>query len=334
MAQHGFYDRVLRTKVTGRAFIPHNRSTIIAANHASHLDMGLVKYALGSYGEKMVSLAAQDYFFEGNKYRKAFFENFTNLAPMPRGSSLRQALRQAGELIEQGKTVLIFPEGTRSTDGQVHEFKSAVGHLARHHNIDILPIYLGGTHRALPKGTTLPKHREVEARIGAPLEALEMQRLTEGLSAAEASRIITRLAHRAVLLLSQGKILDTRELSAQQVRESLPPPEPESLEPVFRELEQRFKAGSVGQPLSFYFSLGDSERWTVRVTDESCEVVPGKVASPADCVLKTTPDMFTRIVRERYTPSPAEFMSGTVKSNNIQLLFTFQKVFQLESAGS
>jgi long-chain acyl-CoA synthetase len=334
MAQHGFYDRVLRTKVTGRAFIPHNRNTIIAANHASHLDMGLVKYALGSYGEKMVSLAAQDYFFEGNKYRKAFFENFTNLAPMPRGSSLRQALRQAGDLIEQGKTVLIFPEGTRSTDGQVHEFKSAVGHLAKHHNIDILPIFLGGTHRALPKGATVPKHREVEARIGAPLEAREMQRLTEGLSAAEASRIITRLAHRAVVLLSQGKILDTRELSPEQVRESLPPPEPESLEPVFRELEQRFKAGSVGQPISFYFSLGDSERWTVRVTDESCEVVPGKVASPADCVLKTTPDMFTRIVRERYTPSPAEFMSGTVKSNNIQLLFTFQKVFQLESAGS
>ncbi len=332
MAQHGFYDRVLRTKVSGRAFIPHNRNTIIAANHASHLDMGLVKYALGSYGEKMVSLAAQDYFFEGNKYRKAFFENFTNLAPMPRGNSLRQALRQAGELIEHGKTVLIFPEGTRSTDGQVHEFKSAVGHLAKHHNIDILPIWLGGTHRALPKGATVPKHREVEARIGAPLEAREMQRLTAGLSAAEASRIITRLAHRAVVLLSQGNVLDTRELTAEQVRESLPPPEPESLEPVFRELEQRFKAGSVGQPISFYFSLGDNERWTVKVTDESCEVVPGKIASPADCVLKTTPDMFTRIVRERYTPSPAEFMSGTVKSNNIQLLFTFQKVFQLESA--
>jgi long-chain acyl-CoA synthetase len=333
MAQHGFYDRVLRTKVSGRSFIPHNRNTIIAANHASHLDMGLVKYALGSYGQKMVSLAAQDYFFEGNKYRKAFFENFTNLAPMPRGSSLRQALRQAGDLLECGKTVLIFPEGTRSTDGQVHEFKSAVGHLALHHKVDILPIWLGGTHRALPKGSTVPKNREVEARIGAPLEAREMARLTAGLSTAEASRIITRLAHRAVVLLSQGKVLDTRELNAEEVRESLPPPEPEGLEPVFRELEQRFKAGSVEQPISFYFSLGDSERWTVRVTDKNCEVVNGKVASPADCVLKTTPDMFTRIVREKYTPSPAEFMSGTVKSNNIQLLFTFQKVFQLESAG-
>ena len=334
MAQHGFYDRVLQTKVTGRAFVPHNRNTIIAANHASHLDMGLVKYALGSYGDKMVSLAAQDYFFEGNKYRKAFFENFTNLAPMPRGSSLRQALRQAGDLLENGETVLIFPEGTRSTDGQVHEFKSAVGHLALHHKVDILPIWLGGTHRALPKGATVPKDRRVEARIGAPLEVREMQRLTAGLSTAEASRIITRLAQRAVVMLSQGAVLDTRELKADEVRESLPPPEPESLEPIFRELEQRFKAGSVGQPISFYFSLGDSERWTVRVTDQSCEVVNGKVAAPADCVLKTTPDMFTRIVRERYTPSPAEFMSGTVKSNNIQLLFTFQKVFQLETAGS
>jgi len=334
MAQHGFYDRVLQTKVTGRAFIPHNRNTIIAANHASHLDMGLVKYALGSYGDKMVSLAAQDYFFEGNKYRKAFFENFTNLAPMPRGSSLRQALRQAGDLLENGETVLIFPEGTRSTDGQVHEFKSAVGHLALHHKVDILPIWLGGTHRSLPKGATVPRNRDVEARIGAPLEVREMQRLTAGLSTAEASRIITRLAQRAVVLLSQGKILDTRELKAEEVREALPEPEPESLEPIFRELEQRFKAGSVGQPISFYFSLGDTERWTVRVTDQACEVVNGKVAAPADCVLKTTPDMFTRIVRERYTPSPAEFMSGTVKSNNIQLLFTFQKVFQLESAGS
>jgi long-chain acyl-CoA synthetase len=333
-AQHGFYERVLNTKVTGRAFIPHNRNTIIAANHASHLDMGLVKYALGTYGQKMVSLAAQDYFFEGNKYRKAFFENFTNLAPMPRGSSLRQALRQAGDLLEQGKTVLIFPEGTRSTDGQVHEFKSAVGHLAMHHHVDILPVYLGGTHRAFPKGATLPRSRDVEARIGAPIEVREMQRLTAGLSPAEASRVVTRLAQRAVMMLSQGKVLETRELQPEEVRESLTPPEPEGLEPVFRELEQRFKAGSVDQPISFYFSLGDTERWTVRVSDKNCEVVAGKVNSPADCVLKTTPDIFTRIVRERYTPSPSEFMSGAVKSNNIQLLFTFQKVFQLESAGS
>ncbi len=168
-AQMGFYDRVLRTTVTGRAFIPHNRNTLIAANHASHLDMGLVKFALGSYGQGMVSLAAQDYFFEGNRWRKAYFENLTNLVPMSRAGSLRQSLRQAGELVDGGKTVLIFPEGTRSSDGSIHEFKPAVGYLALTHGIDVLPIYLGGTHAALPKGASTLKRRDVCARIGPPL---------------------------------------------------------------------------------------------------------------------------------------------------------------------
>jgi long-chain acyl-CoA synthetase len=113
-----------------------------------------------------------------------------------------------------------------------------------------------------------------------------------------------------------------------QVQKPLEP----SLEPVFRELHSRFKPGSVEQPVSFYFSLGESERWSVRITETSCEVKAGKVEIPADCVLKTSKDMFTRIVRERYTPSPAEFMAGAIKSNNIALLFTFQKAFQLQNS--
>ncbi|HEY5376723.1 MAG TPA: AMP-binding protein [Polyangiaceae bacterium] len=333
-AQMGFYDTVLRTKVTGRAFIPHNRSTIIAANHASHLDMGLVKYALGSYGEDLASLAAQDYFFEGNRFRKAYFENFTNLVPMTRSGSLRQALRQAGDLLEQGKTVLIFPEGTRSSDGEIHEFKASLGHLALHHNKDIVPVYLGGTHAALPKGSTVPRQREVEARIGLPLLASELKRLTHGLAMSEASRVVAKLAERAVSELSKGRVLKLEDLQPKDV--VAPPPVilDRTLAPVFQELQTRFVAGSVEKPVSFYFSLGDTERWSVRITQDSCEVINGKALSPADCVLKTSPAMFTRIVREKYTPSPAEFVAGAVKSNNIQLLFTFQKAFQLSGTGN
>jgi long-chain acyl-CoA synthetase len=330
-AQYGFYDRVLRTRVSGRAFVPHNRNVIVAANHASHLDMGLVKYALGSYGKNIVSLAAQDYFFEGPRWRKAYFENLTNLVPMTRTGSLRQALRQAGDLIDQGKTLLIFPEGTRSVDGRVHEFKPAVGYLALHHGVDVLPVYLGGTFQALPKGATVVRGREVEARIGPPLLASDLERLTAGMPRAEAARVIGRLVERAVVALSRGEVLELARLDPSELALA-PPPEPPSLAPVFRELESRFVAGSVETPISFYFALGDSERWSVRITQDSCEVKPGKVSNAADCVLKTTPDMFTRIVREKYTPSPAEFMSGTVKSNNIALLFTFQKAFQLASS--
>lgn len=329
VAQHSFYDRVLSTTVTGRAFIPYNKNTLVAANHQSHLDMGLVKYALGSYGKDLVSLAAQDYFFEGNRWRKAYFENFTNLVPMPRGNSLRQALRQAGGLLEAGKTVLIFPEGTRSPDGQLGEFKSAVGHLALHHKIDILPVWLGGTHAALPKGASVPRRRDVTARIGPPLRYEELKRLTQGMRMTDASRAVARLTEKAVRALSTGGVFDTRDLSPDDMRlvSELPP---ETLEPVFEELKGRFVAGSVKQPVSYYFSLGDSERWTVRITPELCEVYPGKVINQADCVLKTSPDIFTRIVRESYTPSPQEFISGMVKSNNVGLLLTFQKAFQLQ----
>ncbi|MEL6281062.1 MAG: phosphopantetheine-binding protein, partial [Pseudomonadota bacterium] len=57
--QEGIYGRGLRAKVYGRSNIPANRPTIVVSNHCSHLDMGLVKYSLGSYGKKLVGLAAK-----------------------------------------------------------------------------------------------------------------------------------------------------------------------------------------------------------------------------------------------------------------------------------
>ena len=328
--QMGFYRSVMHTTVTGRAFIPQNRNVLVAANHASHLDMGLVKYGLGEYGQGMISLAAQDYFFESGKWRKAYFENLTNLVPISRTGSLRQSLRRAGALIDEGQVVLMFPEGTRSPDGAIHEFKAALGHLALQHHVDILPVWLGGTHSALPKGASVIKSRSLRVRIGPPLEQKELERLTKGMGMSDAARAVARLAQRAVRALSRGEVLDTRKLAPEDLVDA---DEEQSMGELFRELENRFVAGSVTDPVSFYFALGKRERWTVTVTKDACRVVPGKVQDTVDCVLKTSPAMFTRIVREAYTPTPGEFMAGTVKSNNIGLLMTFQKVFQLDGEG-
>jgi long-chain acyl-CoA synthetase len=325
-AQHGFYDRVLKAEISGRGHVPYNRNVMVVANHASHLDMGLVKYALGSFGKNLASLAAQDYFFEGNRWRRAYFENLTHLVPVDRGGSLRDSLRQAGALLDAGRTVLVFPEATRGRDDQVREFRPAVGHLALEHGVDILPVWLGNTHAALPKGARWLRRRDVMARIGPVLEILQLRRLTDALPPGEASRVVANLAERAVRELSQGRVLDLTLLEPTVVHEQV---RAETLTEVFEELRDRFQVGSVEQPVSYYFSLGNGQRWTVKIDRDSCEVLPGKVASPADCVLKTSPAMFTRIVREAYTPTPAEFMAGTVKSNNISLLLTFQKAFQL-----
>ena len=328
--QMGFYGKVMAPRVYGRAYIPHNRNTIVVSNHTSHLDMGFVKYALGTYGEGLVSLAAQDYFFEKNRLRKAYFENFTNLAPFDRQGGLRQALRQAGLIIEQGKTVLIFPEGTRSSDGSIQEFKSVIGYLSLHHEVDILPVYLGGTYEALPKGRTLPTKREITARIGPPLQVADLRRLTAGMKHLAASKKVSDLAHQAVIALRDGGVLDIGAISAERLAQQAPPEHP--LVKLFRELTSKFVPGRATAPITYYFTLGngDDAKWTLFVDATSCKAQRGKPeGGQADCVLKTTPEIFTKIVREAYQPTPMEFMTGLIKSNDISLLQTFQKVFAL-----
>ncbi|MCA1850792.1 MAG: 1-acyl-sn-glycerol-3-phosphate acyltransferase, partial [Acidobacteria bacterium] len=102
---------------------------MVAANHTSHLDMGLVKIALGEQGRDMVALAAADYFFD-NKYKRAYMDNFTNLVPIERSGSLRKSLRHARSFLDRGYTALIFPEGTRSVTGVMADFKPVIGFLA------------------------------------------------------------------------------------------------------------------------------------------------------------------------------------------------------------
>ena len=322
-----FYGEVMKPRVFGRAHVPHNRNVIVVANHTSHLDMGFVRHALGKYGEDIVSLAAQDYFFESG-VKRAFFENLTSLKAIDRKASLRQAIRQAGEVIERGKTVLLFPEGTRSA-GTVQEFKPLVGHLALVHGVDILPVYLGGTHAAMPKGAVLPTHREILARIGPPLCMADLRRLTAGMSPGDAAREVARIAREAVLALSEGLVLD---LSTAERREQLAPEREHPLVKLFGELESKFRPGEVDKTVSYYVSLGNDEqaKWTVRVDGKACQVRPGKPDGQADCVLKTSPELFARIVRESYVPSPADFLSGAFKSNDVALLVTFQKVFRLD----
>jgi long-chain acyl-CoA synthetase len=160
------YERVLETNIYGQTQVPPFGGYIVAANHASHLDTGLVKFALGEQGEALVALAAKDYFFD-DPVRRMYFENFTNLVPMERHGSLRESLRLAGDVIRDGYILLIFPEGTRSDTGVMSDFKPSLGYLAMTNKCGILPMYLSGTHEAMPKGRYLPKRGErVASYIG------------------------------------------------------------------------------------------------------------------------------------------------------------------------
>lgn len=208
--QREAYRTIFDARVTGRSNIPHNRNTIVVANHTSHLDTGLVKFALGAYGKDLRPLAAKDYFFEGARAKVAFFEHFTNLVPIDRETGSGLAFEQAKAVVTRGHTALIFPEGTRREDGTLGGFKPLVARLALATGVDVLPVWMKGNFEALPRGVHVPNlnARHLEAHIGPPLEAREMARLVAHLPNVQGARAATEIIRAAIVALSEGRMLE------------------------------------------------------------------------------------------------------------------------------
>jgi long-chain acyl-CoA synthetase len=203
MAQRLFYRRLLTTEVKGASHIPQHTHFLVAANHASHLDMGVVKVALGEAGRDLASLAAADYFFS-NKLRRAYFANFTNLVPMERAGSIRKSMEVAERVLRRGRSMVVFPEGTRSLTGEMAEFLPSLGYLALRAEVGILPAHVGGTYESMPKGAALPRKRELTVAFGPFLSTELLKEITAGLAHQEAWRLIAQLTQRIVENLRDG----------------------------------------------------------------------------------------------------------------------------------
>ena len=198
------FDSWLKPRILGRGNIPANRNFIVVANHASHLDFGLVSHALGASGRELVVLAAKDYFFNTGLRRFAA-RNFTRLIPFDRERAQLESLDQALTELAAGRSVLMFPEGTRSPDGAIHEFKSGAGYLALHAGCDVLPIHLSGTFEVLGKGRLLPRRAPVEVRIGRVMPIADLRMVAQDAEGAGAYRKLADCMRQAVIGLAQGR---------------------------------------------------------------------------------------------------------------------------------
>jgi putative sterol carrier protein len=96
---------------------------------------------------------------------------------------------------------------------------------------------------------------------------------------------------------------------------------------VFERLPKLFEKGNVKQDRTFYFSLGDEEKWTVTLTKDKCTVKEGKTED-ADCFFKASEKMFLDVWSGNYTPGVKDFMTGAIKSNNPMLLKEFVGAFR------
>ncbi len=159
-----------RYAVTGREHLPGEQPFVLVANHSSHLDAIALLSALPLRSiQKTYPAAAKDYFFT-TLPKVAFSAIVVNAMPFDRKGNPRESLDLCRALLATPRHALIlFPEGTRSTSGEIAPFKPGIGFLIAGTNIPVVPCYLDGAYRAWPKGAWIPRPRKLTVRMGEPL---------------------------------------------------------------------------------------------------------------------------------------------------------------------
>ena len=99
------------------------------------------------------------------------------------------------------------------------------------------------------------------------------------------------------------------------------------VEKIFKKLPKLFQKGNVKTPRTFYFSLGDDEKWTVFLSKDKCEIKPGKPDKDADCFFKASKKMFLEVWNGKHVPTATDFLLGRIKSNQPMMLKEFVAAF-------
>ena len=143
-------------RVEGRDVLEVLRPPVVlVANHSSHLDAPLVLTSLPPrWRERTAVGAAADYFFDV-WWRAAATALIFNAFPVERAGA-RRSTRLARDLIGEGWNVVVFPEGTRSKDGWVGEFRLGAARLAVENGIPAVPVAIRGSYQAMPRGRGWP----------------------------------------------------------------------------------------------------------------------------------------------------------------------------------
>lgn len=156
-------------KVVGRENIPDEGGALIASNHLSYLDPPI----LGAASKRELFYMARDTLFRPKPVGD--FLRYMNAFPVRRDKPDRRALKTAIELLESGKLVLVFPEGTRSYDGTLGKPHLGVGFIVYHSTVPVIPACISGTEKALPRGGVLIKRAQISVHFGQPMDMRELR---------------------------------------------------------------------------------------------------------------------------------------------------------------
>jgi len=173
-------------RVTGRENLRCVRGPLLViSNHVADVDVGFIQTALparirhklatATGGEALEKLRSPDpervwlrriY----NRVQWTFGVALLNLFPLPRQSGFRKSFAYAGEAVDRGYSVLVFPEGRHTEDGKLRPFRTGVGLLANNLRIPILPMRIDGLFEIKNAGKKFAAPGKIQVRIGKPMQ--------------------------------------------------------------------------------------------------------------------------------------------------------------------
>lgn len=150
-----------RLRVYGYKHVPDTGGLILASNHASFLDPPVIGVATRN---RIVRFMARDTLFE-HRVLGWLYHRF-GVVPLARERGDVGAIKSAIRLLKQGHCVSLFPEGTRSTDGNLQDAKGGIGFLIHKAGVPVVPIYIQGSYEAWPKGARKMRSHPLTVRFG------------------------------------------------------------------------------------------------------------------------------------------------------------------------
>ena len=178
---------------------------LLCSNHSSHADSAVLMTASGRGFRTFALLGASDYFFKSRNKRwmVAPLMNVIPIERRPGPKSLNSSLEICRQFLQQtGGGLILYPEGTRSADGHMQPFKAGAGLFATELGVPLVPAYVDGTHRILPKGTILPRSSPVTVRFGEALSLAKLPGAEESIR--HQRRTVVDQLYRTISSLSDG----------------------------------------------------------------------------------------------------------------------------------
>jgi len=163
-----------RVRAEGLEHLPQDRQWVLTPNHVSYLDPFAIAALLDWSQLRNTYWTGWTGVIFANPLMR-FLSRLGKILPVEPTRAARSSLAFGAIILKKKKNLVWFPEGERSASGKLQEFKPGIGMLLEHFPASVIPVFVHGTHEALPPGKFFPRPRAIRVVLGKPLNARELK---------------------------------------------------------------------------------------------------------------------------------------------------------------